>query len=667
MPRSHFQYSRWDGTQVGFDLDADALLEEMTDDLLYHGDLNAALRRMMQQGFTDRQGRDVQGMREMLERLREQRREQLDRYDLGGVYEDIANRLDEIVDEERAGIDRRVDEAQQSGDKRREELLDELAQERRFELDQLPPDLAGKVSDLQQYDWMDDNARQKFEELMDELKKQLLDSMFNQLNEGMSQMSPEQLGRMKDMLAELNQMLEQRERGEEPDFEGFMDRYGDFFPENPQTLDELLEQMARSMAQMQQLLNSMTPEQRAQLQEMANALLEDMDLQFQVNQLGQNLRNAFPQMGWGQGMRFRGDEPLPLEGMQGLLDQLGDIDALENLLRNATSPGPLAEVDLDKVRELLGEDAARSLQQLAKIAKELEEAGLIEQRDGRMELTPKGIRRIGQRALGDLFKRLLQDRAGKHEIERSGVGHERADEHKPYEFGDPFHLDVGATLKNAITRQGSGTPVRIQPDDFEIERTEQITRSATVLMLDVSLSMEMRGRFLAAKKVAMALHALISSQFPRDYLGMVSFGRVAREVKPERLPEATWDFEWGTNMQHALLLARKMLSRETGRKQIIMITDGEPTAHILDNGEPFFDYPPDPRTIEMTLREVQRCTRDNIRINTFMLEDNFYLREFVERMMRMNRGRAFYTTPETLGDYVLVDFLEQRRQERRAG
>jgi uncharacterized protein with von Willebrand factor type A (vWA) domain len=667
MPRSHFQYSRWDGTQVGFDLDADALLEEMTDDLLYHGDLNAALRRMMQQGFRDRQGRDVQGMREMLERLREQRRQQLDRYDLGGVYEDIANRLDEIVDEERAGIDRRLDEARESGDKRREELLDELAQERRMELDQLPPDLAGKVSDLQQYDWMDDNARQHFEELMEELKKQLLDSMFNQLHQGMSQMSPEELQRMKDMLAELNHMLEQRERGEEPDFEGFMDRYGDFFPGNPQTLDELLEQMARSMAQMQQLLNSMSPEQRQQLQELASSLLDDMDLRWQVDQLGQNLRNAFPQMGWGQQMRFRGDEPLPLEGMQGLLDQLGDIDALENLMRNATSPGPLAEVDLDKVKELLGDDAARSLQQLAKIAKELEEAGLIEQREGRMELTPKGIRRIGQRALGDLFKRLLQDRAGKHEIERSGAGHERSDEHKPYEFGDPFHLDVGRTLKNAITRQGVGTPVSIKPEDFEIERTEQITRSATVLMLDVSLSMEMRGRFLAAKKVAMALHALISSQFPRDYLGMVSFGRVAREVKPERLPEATWDFEWGTNMQHALMLARSMLARQTGRKQVIMITDGEPTAHILDNGEPFFDYPPDPRTIEMTLREVQRCTRDNIRINTFMLEDNFYLREFVERMIRMNRGRAFYTTPETLGDYVLVDFLEQRRHERRAG
>jgi uncharacterized protein with von Willebrand factor type A (vWA) domain len=278
-----------------------------------------------------------------------------------------------------------------------------------------------------------------------------------------------------------------------------------------------------------------------------------------------------------------------------------------------------------------------------------------------MELTPKGIRRIGQRALGDLFRRLLQDRAGRHEIERAGFGHERSNDHKMYEFGDPLHLDVARTLKNAITRGGSGTPVRITQEDFEIERTEQVTRAATVLMLDVSLSMEMRGRFLAAKKVAMALHALISSQFPRDYLGMVSFGRVAREVKPERLPEATWDFEWGTNMQHALALARKMLS-----SQIIMITDGEPTAHIED-GYPYFDYPPSPRTIEMTLREVQRCTRDNIRINTFMLEDNPYLRDFVERMMKMNRGRAFYTTPETLGDYVLVDFLEDKREQRRAG
>src|SRR5258708_15106083 len=220
-----------------------------------------------------------------------------------------------MLDKEREGLDGRVAEARTSGDKRREELLEDLAQERRGQLEQLPPDLAGRVSELQEYNWMDDAARQRFEELMEELKKQLLDSMFNQLQQGMSEMSPEQLARMKDMLAELNHMLEQRERGEEPDFKGFMERYGDFFPGNPQTLDELLEQMARSMAAMQQLMNSMTPEQRAQLHGLAQALLEDLDLRWQVDQLGQNLRSAFPQMGWGQGMRFRGDEPLPLSEM----------------------------------------------------------------------------------------------------------------------------------------------------------------------------------------------------------------------------------------------------------------------------------------------------------------------------------------------------------------
>src|SRR5690348_12677777 len=662
---SRFKYSRWDGTQVGFDLDADALLEEMTDDLLYHGDLNAALRRMMQQGFRDREGRDVDGLRDMLERLRERRREQLDRYDLGGVYEDIARQLDEIVEQEREGIDRRVDEARASGDKRREELLEDLAQQRRQELEQLPPDLAGRISELQQYDWMDDAARQRFEELMEELKKQLLDSMFNQLQQGMSEMSPEQMQRMKDMLAELNHMLEQRERGEEPDFDGFMDRYGDFFPENPQNLVELLEQMARSMAQMQQLLNSMTPEQRAQLQQLAQSLLDDLDLRWQVDELARNLQQAFPDLPWNQQMRMRGDNPLQFSQMAGLLDRLGDMDQLENMLRSATQPGQLAEVDIDQASDLLGDDAARSLERLKELARMLEEAGLIEQREGRYELTPRGIRAIGQRALSDLFRRLTKDRAGRHEVERAGVGVERSYEHKPYEFGDPFHLNVEQTIRNAVYRQGSGTPVRLSPEDFEVEKTELLTRSATVLMLDVSMSMPMRDNFLPAKKVAMALHSLITSQFPRDYFGLVSFGRVAREVKPELLPELSWDFEWGTNMQHALLLARRQLSRQQGTKQVIMVTDGEPTAHIED-GEAYFQYPPSPVTIEETLKEVARCTRDGIRINTFMLDESYYLRSFVERMMRMNKGRAFFTTPDTLGDYVLVDFLEQKRETRRA-
>jgi uncharacterized protein with von Willebrand factor type A (vWA) domain len=371
-------------------------------------------------------------------------------------------------------------------------------------------------------------------------------------------------------------------------------------------------------------------------------------------------------MPWNQRMNFRGDDPLQFGQMSGLLETLGDLDQLENMLRNATQPGQLAEVDIDQARDLLGDDAARSLERLQELAKILEEAGLIDQREGRYELTPKGVRALGQHALGDLFRKMMKDKAGRHEVERTGVGHERAYEHKPYEFGDPFHLNVQETVKNAIWRSGAGTPVRLSPDDFEVERTEMLTRSSTVLLLDVSLSMPMRDNFLPAKKVAMALHALITSQFPRDYFGLVSFGRVAREVKPELLPEMSWDFEWGTNMQHALLLARKQLARQSGTKQIIMVTDGEPTAHI-EGGEAYFQYPPSPVTIEETLKEVMRCTREGIRINTFMLDESYYLRSFVEQMMRVNGGRAFFTNADTLGDYVLVDFLDHRRQHRRAG
>jgi uncharacterized protein with von Willebrand factor type A (vWA) domain len=413
------------------------------------------------------------------------------------------------------------------------------------------------------------------------------------------------------------------------------------------------------------MLNSMTPEQRAQLQQLSDALLEDMDLRWQMGELSRNLQQAFPNMNWGRQLDFSGDQPMSMGQMSSVLQTIGDLDSLEQMLQNVTQPGQLAEVDLDQARDLLGDDAARSLERLQDLAQMLKDAGLIDQQDGRYELTPKGVRALGQKALGDLFRKMMQDRGGRHDVERTGVGHERAYEHKPYEFGDPFHLNVEQTVKNAIWRSGAGTPVRLSPEDFEVERTEVVTRSATVLMLDVSMSMPMRDNFLPAKKVAMALHALITTQFPHDYFGLVSFGRVARDIKPQLLPELGWDFEWGTNMQHALLLARTQLERQSGTKQIIMVTDGEPTAHI-ERGEAIFSYPPSYTTIEQTLREVQRATRAGIRINTFMLDESPYLQDFVQRMMRMNRGRAFFVSPETLGDYVLVDFLEHRRSHRRA-
>jgi uncharacterized protein with von Willebrand factor type A (vWA) domain len=422
---------------------------------------------------------------------------------------------------------------------------------------------------------------------------------------------------------------------------------------------------------MQQMLNSMSPEQRAQLQQLSEALLEDMDLRWQVERLAGNLQSAFPQMGWSRSQDFSGQDPLGLADAAGVMNQLGDLDQLEQMLTHADSPGALAEVDIDRAAELLGPDAARSLDQLAKLARKLQEAGLVDQREGRLELTPRGLRKIGQNALSDLFSRLVRERLGRHQADREGMGHERSYETKQYEWGDPFNLSIERTVRNALARNGGANrgrfPVRLSPEDFEVERTESLTKTSTVLALDLSLSMPMRDNFLAAKKVAMALHSLITSQFPTDYLGLVGFGEIARELKAQHLPEVSWDYTYGTNMQHALALARRMLGRQTGTKQVIMITDGEPTAHIMPNGEPFFSYPPAPETIRATLDEVVRCTRENVRINTFMLDATGYLREFVERMTQLNRGRAFFTTPETLGDYVLVDFLDQKRTKRGTG
>lgn len=665
---ARFEYSRWDGTQVGFEIGAEEVFEELTDDLLYHGDLSQALQRLLQRGFQDRNGERVAGVRELLERLRRRRKEMLGRHDIGGAYEDIARRLREVIDQERQGIDQLRANAAASGDERRRQVADEMAAERSMALDLLPPDLAGQVRELTSYDWTSPAARESFERLMDELRAEMLQGQFNRMSRAMSDMSAESLQRTKDMFNDLNRMLEARQAGRDTEsmFSDFMDRYGDMFPTNPANLDQLLEEMARQMAAMSQLLNSMTPEQRAELAALSDALLEDMDLRWQVERLAGNLREAFPQAGWERALEMGGTDPLGFSEATSLMNQLGDLDRLEQLMTTATNPGALSEVDTQAAAELLGPDAGRALEQLGRLAKKLAEAGLIDQREGRIELTPRGLRQIGRNALSDLFSRLVKDRLGRHPVASAGTGPERSYETKPYEWGDPFNLSIERTVRNALGRDGAGTPVRLSPTDFEVERTEASTRTSTVLLLDLSLSMPMRDNFLAAKKVAMALHTLITSQYPTDYLGLVGFGELARELRPQQLPEVSWDYTYGTNIQHALMLARRLLARQGGTKQIVMITDGEPTAHVVAGGEPFFCYPPAPETIQLTLAEVARATREGIRINTFMLDATGYLRDFVERMTKMNRGRAFYTTPETLGDYVLVDFLEQKRTVRGA-
>jgi uncharacterized protein with von Willebrand factor type A (vWA) domain len=659
-------YSRWDGTQTGFELDADDLMAQLNDDLLYHGDLNAALRKMMQNGFTDKNGERVAGMQELLQKLRERRQQRLEENNLGGVYDEVNDALNEVLDKERDAINEIVDKARNSGDQRRQETAESMAMEKNMSLDFLPPDLASKVRELSNYDFASNEAAQQFQELMDKLKQQLMDNMLGDMSQAMQNMTPEDLARMKDMYADLNNLVNMHNEGQDTQrpFEDFMEKFGDFFPGNPESLEELLQQMAQQMAAMQQMMNSMTPEQRAQMQALSDQLLGDMDLRWQVEQLGQGLQQAFPNLNWGKGFDFQGDNPMGMGEAMGVMQELGNIDQLENLMRNASNPGALAEADIDIARGLLGDDGAKALEKLAELTKMLERAGLVENKEGRLELTPRGMRRIGANALNELFSKLAKDQLGRHQIERIGVGAERSYQTKPYEFGDPFNLSIERTIRNALARGGARTAsggVQLTPDDFEIEQTETLVRSSTVLMLDLSLSMPMRDNFLSAKKVAMALHSLISSMYPRDFLGIVGFSETAYEIKPEKLPEVSWDFVYGTNMQHAFLLSRKMLAKQTGTKQIIMITDGEPTAHILPNGEPFFSYPPVRETVEATLTEVARCTKEGITINTFMLDATSYLKAFIGRITEMNRGRAFYTTPETLGDYVLVDFIQNKK------
>jgi len=673
-----YDYRRWDGSQVSAADDADAVLSQLTDDLLANGDLQEALQRMLNRGWQTPDGDQVRGLRDLLDQLRAEREDLLEQGDLGGAYGEIAQELQDVLRQERLGIEHLESDARDSGDQRRQEVTDQVATERRMQLDLLPNDLAGQVRSLQQYEFVSSEAREHFEELMERLREEVAKTYFDQMSDALANPDPAQLEHMRQAFDALNRMMEQREAGDpiDPTFESFMEEYGDLFPGDPKDLDELLEQLAARMAAAQAMWNSMSPEQRSQLQGLAESLLEDMDLRWQVDRLAGNLQQAFPDAGWDQRFRFRGEDPMGMGEGTDATGRLRDLDDLEGYLRAANSPASLSEVDLDKVRRSLGDDAADSLDRLAKLAKQLEEAGLIDQREGRYELTPKGTRRIGQQALSDLFSQLTKDRVGNHATTWTGTGHDREETTKPYEYGDPFNLDLSRTVHNAVRRSGSGVPVRLHPDDFEVVETEALTRSATVLLLDLSLSMPMRDNFVPAKKMAMALHTLITSKFPRDYLGLVGFSEVAREIEPEDLPTVSWDYVYGTNLQHGLILARKMLAHQQGTKQIILVTDGEPTAHIVpyDGGlgyDVFFNYPPVHETLELTLAEVMRCTKAQITINTFLLDPDRGLWGFVDQLSRINKGRTFATTPGELGDYVLVDFLNHkttvRSRGRRAG
>jgi uncharacterized protein with von Willebrand factor type A (vWA) domain len=769
--RNRYGYSRWDGTQRIEGLDADDILNALADDYVEDGNLQQALRRLMQEGIRTDDGRRTMGLRELMERMRNQRQQQLNRYNMAsGVMDDLRKRLEEIKQLERAGIQRRLDgpgepqgqqpqagsppsgeqpqagneqgsqesgasslpddvkerlrqlreqyqrERQQAQEQEREQagqqsaasqqgqqspagqsgmsaqsgqagqsgqsgmpgqsgqagdeltpeqrrrMLEMIAKRKQEFLDQLPQDVPGQIKQLTDYDFMDDEAREKFQELLASLQQQMMQQFFQGMQQSLQSMTPEDIARLREMIRELNQMLRERQEGLEPDFDSFMQKYGDYFP-GVNSLDDLIEQMRMQQAAMQGILDNLSPEQRQELEELMDQLLGDDRIRVDLMELAQNLEAVAPMENYRTRFPFRGDETLPFNEAMRMMSRLQQMEGLEDQFQEARRMDNLEAIDSEKVKNLLGDDEYQSVEQLKELMRTLEEAGYIQKRGNRWELTARGIRKIGQKALQDIFNKLKRDGFGRHLSPFRGIGGERTDESKAYQFGDPFLLDLEKTVMNAIHRNGVGTPVKLQKDDFEVYRTEFITRSSTVLMIDMSMSMVYNGCQQAAKKVAVAMESLIRSQFPRDSLFVVGFSYVAREYKPQELIEMSrYDNTTGTNLAHGLMLARQLLARQHGvNKQIILITDGGPTVWYEDD-DWHFGYPPNPYAEQQALLEVQRCTRDNITINTFMLEDDRWMVAFVNQLSAINHGRTFYADKNNLGEYLLVDYLNSKRK-----
>ncbi|HEX6230103.1 MAG TPA: hypothetical protein VF029_00140 [Actinomycetota bacterium] len=643
------RYSRWDDSQEPFgeDVPAADLLEELSDDLLSGAGADGALARLMRRGMRGR----FNGLDALRARLRDRRAGERSDLDLQGPLDEIRERLGEVVERERSALSFRAEE-----DARMREAF----------LDALPPDVPGQIRDLSGYRFVDPEAQRGFDELLEHLREQVMGAHFRGMAEGLRNLSAEELARFRDMLAELNGMIERRERGEPYDFDGFMDRYGDLFPGNPRTLEELLEQMARRMAAMSRLLASMSPEQRAELQALSQQVMQDMDLAFEVDRLGANLSSMFPDMPWGEPTLAGGEEAMPLSATVDAMERMHDYEELDRALRGDYPGASIEDVDEEALRRSLGEPAVRDLRRLKRIERMLEEAGLVSRRDGRLQVTPRGARRLGERALVRVFEQLRRDREGTHEARDVGGLAEPTGATRPWRFGDAGQIAVQRSIYNAVVRQGGEgwTPdagaIRLRPDDFELVEAEQRTEAATALLLDLSFSMPLRGHFVHAKKMALALHALIEGRYPHDTLYLIGFSDYARSMQPRDLTAAGWERVYGTNMQHAFNLAGRLLAQHPrAARQVIMVTDGEPTAH-LEGEEAFFSWPPVPETIRLTLAEAVRLAKADVTLNVFMLEDSPGLIRFMERLAELTSGRVFLMDDRELGEFVVRDYVSRR-------
>jgi uncharacterized protein with von Willebrand factor type A (vWA) domain len=654
-PRPHrrYRYGVWRGgpDPLAPPYDVREALDELGRDVLAGAGLRESLRDLLRRGLGDRRGLDA-----LAERVRRLRARERRRGDLGGVLDQVRAALDQALAAERDTLAAADDAAARMAE---------------MELDTLPDDVAGAVRGLSDYDWRSPEARRAYESIREMLHRQVLEAQFAGMKQALSGGDPEGMQRVRDMLADLNGLLRAHAAGEDTTdrFARFMQRHGDFFPEDPQDVDELIDALARRQAAAERLARSLSPQQRAELAQLLAAAMEDVDLASQMAQLEDNLRALRPGLDRGSPLPMRpGGQALGYGEAVEVVADLADLEALERQLAQEHPGATLDDVDLETLEQHLGSRAAADLRALRELERELERQGFLSRGDDGLRLTPRAVRRLGETALRRVFATLEATGAGEHADHRTGSADEPTGASRPWTFGDELPLDAVRTVGNAVRRTGpSGAGgVRLLVDDFEVVETERRTSAAVALCVDLSFSMVQQGRWGPMKQTALALSHLVATRFRHDSLQVVGFDRSARRLSPVQLAEVEPEWVQGTNLQHALLIAARHLRRHPDAEPVVLVvTDGEPTAHLLDDGTPYFSWPPTLDTVRATVAQVDELTRYGATLNVFMLGDDPGLARFVDAVARRAGGRVFTPDVGRLGEYVVADYLRARQGGRR--
>jgi uncharacterized protein with von Willebrand factor type A (vWA) domain len=655
-PRSGkgYRYGRWRGgaDPLAPPYDLGTAVDEIGDSVLGGSGVREALRELLRRGMDGRRGLD-ELRRSVRDRLRKAR---------------TAGRMDGTLQEVRELLDRALDAE-------RRELFpdpDDAARLAEAELDALPQDTAGAVRALKDYPFRSAEARQAYDQIQDLLRREVLDSSFAHMKQALQNASPQDVQAVKDMVADLSRLVDAHNRGEDTDeqFREFMEQHGQFFPDDPQSVEELIDSLARRAAAQERMMAGLSPEQRAELADLMAQTMSDMGLASEMAHLQDALRQARPDLPWGQrGQVPDGEQALGLGDATSAVAELADLEALSNQLSQGYAGASLADVDEELLEQALGREAVDDLAALRQMERELERQGHLVRRDGKLELSPKAVRRLGATALRRVFAKLDATGRGEHDVADAGAAGELTGASREWQFGDEQPLDVVRTVRNAVLRTAGGArgdrSVRIAVEDFEVVETERRTGAAVALLVDLSYSMALRGTWGAAKSTAMALHSLVTTRFPQDAIQIIGFSSTAQVLKPETLAELSVDTLQGTNLQHGLMLARRFLARHRDAEPVVLVvTDGEPTAHLEDDGTPYFCWPPMPETIARTVAEVERVARSGATLNVFALDPEPSLVHFVHDITARAGGRVFTPDTDRLGEYVVADYLRSRRGRR---